>query len=178
MAAKKGKSTKPEQRPLTLKQMAFCTWYVSAEVNGNGVEAARRAGYRGTDATLAVVANENIRKPNLKNEIDRRMEKALSGAHVTVENTLRKLDVVYAKALEHGKYGPAVRAAELQGKYLKMFTDRIEHLQDVEDMSLDQLIALYKELEEDGGVNISELVAGNGSGDSASPNPPADKTTH
>ncbi len=48
-------------RPLTAKQRAFISWYISAEVNCNGTEAARRAGYRGNDNTLATVAFENLR---------------------------------------------------------------------------------------------------------------------
>lgn len=49
---------------LTLKQRKFCLAY-TGEANGNGVEAARLAGYRGSDLTLRVSASENLTKPNV-----------------------------------------------------------------------------------------------------------------
>lgn len=52
----------------TGKQAKFVAAYLS---NGlNGTEAARTAGYKGNDKTLAVVAYENLRKPNVRVEID------------------------------------------------------------------------------------------------------------
>jgi len=53
---------------LTLKQRKFCLAYVG-EANGNGVEAARIAGYKGNDVTLAAVAYENLRKPQIVQHI-------------------------------------------------------------------------------------------------------------
>lgn len=56
---------------LTLKQKAFINAYLETM---NGVESAKRAGYKGDYNTLGVVANENIKKPKIKAEIERRME--------------------------------------------------------------------------------------------------------
>ena len=55
---------------LTDKQQAFINHYL---ITLNGTEAARRAGYRGNDVTLASVAYENLRKPHLRQEIDNRL---------------------------------------------------------------------------------------------------------
>ena len=77
---------KPRNRPLTMKQMAFCVHYVSAAVNCNATEAARRAGYKGSDNTLGTVGFENMLKPAIRDEIDRRMAIALSGANISVED--------------------------------------------------------------------------------------------
>jgi phage terminase small subunit len=49
---------------LTLKQRRFCLAFVG-EAAGNGTEAARVAGYKGNDVTLAAVAYENLRKPQI-----------------------------------------------------------------------------------------------------------------
>ena len=39
-----------------------------------------------------------------------------------------------------GHYSAAVRCLELQGKYLKMFSDKIEHVQTIEEFSTDELV--------------------------------------
>jgi len=56
---------------LTAKQRAFIDNYIKTL---NGTEAARLAKYKGNDATLAAVAYENLRKPHLRQEIDRRFK--------------------------------------------------------------------------------------------------------
>lgn len=180
MAKKPTKKPKvdPKDKPLVGKQVAFVEWYVSAVVNMNKTEAARRAGYKGNDAQLAVIGYENYRKPHIRAQIDKRMAIALSGADVTIENVLRDLSVVFAKSLEAGRYASAARCAELKGKYLKMFTDRIEHAVDVDDMSLEELKVLLREVTEAGGVNISELIATDGPHDSGGDHTPSDHVTH
>lgn len=55
---------------LTDKQAAFVNHYLQI---WNATEAARRAGYKGDDATLASVGWENLRKPAIRTEIDKRL---------------------------------------------------------------------------------------------------------
>lgn len=52
---------------LTGKQHQFCVEYARCL---NGTEAARLAGYKGDDRTLAVIAHENLRKHKLRAFID------------------------------------------------------------------------------------------------------------
>lgn len=52
---------------LTVKQKSFIDEYLICR---NATEAARRAGYKGNDVTLGVVGYENLRKPQIRNEID------------------------------------------------------------------------------------------------------------
>jgi phage terminase small subunit len=54
------------ERPLNTKQLQFCKEYV---LDWNGTQAAIRAGYSAKSAAL--IATENIRKPNIKAEIER-----------------------------------------------------------------------------------------------------------
>lgn len=54
----------------THKQKAFIDNYIKTL---NGTEAARRAKYQGDDNTLGVIAYENLRKPKIRDEIDRRL---------------------------------------------------------------------------------------------------------
>lgn len=52
---------------MTFKEQRFCSEYVKH--NHNGSEAARAAGY--SEHTAAEIASENIRKPHIKEEIER-----------------------------------------------------------------------------------------------------------
>lgn len=168
----------PKPRPLTAKQLAFCTWYVSGAVNMNATEAASRAGYKGSRHQLQVIGAQNLLKPMVRAEIDKRMAKAMSGADITIEAVLRDLVVIGEKALEAGQYAPATRCAELKGKYLKMFTDRIEHVQDVEDMTLEELQALLLEVTEAGGVDLGAILTGDGPDHGDGDTRPPNTTTH
>lgn len=57
------------EKKLTPKQEAFVRCYT-----GNATEAARMAGYKGNDKTLAVVGSENLRKPYVLSAIKQRNE--------------------------------------------------------------------------------------------------------
>jgi len=59
---------------LTEKQNRFIYFYI--EGNGNATQAARLAGYKGNDITLAAVGAENLRKPLIMAEIKRLREEA------------------------------------------------------------------------------------------------------
>jgi hypothetical protein len=46
---------------------------------GNATEAARLAGYRGNDVTLAASGHENLRKPQISEAVSERADTALKG---------------------------------------------------------------------------------------------------
>jgi phage terminase small subunit len=72
--------SKNAARPLTNKQRVFVEEYLTT---WNATEAARRAGYSGSDETLAVTGSENLRKPNVSEYIKKRIsEKAMSADEV------------------------------------------------------------------------------------------------
>lgn len=133
-------------RKLTLKQSDFCKWYIHPDVKGNGTEAARRAGYKGTDKVLGQVALENLKKPVILEEIERLRQEIGEDVQVSIEKVLNDLEELRVKAMDDGKYQAAVRASELQGKWLKMFTDRIEHVQSLDEISDGDLDKLLIEL--------------------------------
>jgi phage terminase small subunit len=56
---------------LTGKQLAFIEHYLQC---GNATEAARRAGYEGSDNSLAVIGHKNLRKPKIAQLIQRRFD--------------------------------------------------------------------------------------------------------
>ena len=57
---------------LTYKQRAFVEHFLG-DAQWNATEAARRAGYKGSRNTLAVVGFENLRKPKIQEQIHRRL---------------------------------------------------------------------------------------------------------
>jgi phage terminase small subunit len=170
--------SKRKPRSLTEKQKWFIHWYCSAEVNMNGTEAARRAGYKGNDHQLGVVGSENLAKPGIRAAIDKRLKAAMKGADVTVEATLRRVSTIGDKALADGQYASAAKCAELHGKYLKMWTERIEHVQTIEDVSTEELVRLLREIAENGGIDLIRLIAGDGPIDGVLPAPPGSPTAH
>jgi len=66
-----------EDTQLTGKQQLFVYWYVKLL---NGTQAAKRAGYAGDDFTLGQVSYENLKKPEIKGEIDRQLKQGIIGA--------------------------------------------------------------------------------------------------
>ncbi len=179
MATKALKPRKPApERDMTLKQRSFCTWYVSAEVSGNATEAARRAGYKGSEKQLAVIGYENIRKPKIASEIAKLEKEALKGADVTIEKVLRDIEDERIQALAAGQIAPAVRCSELQGKYLKMWVDKIEHVQTIEDVSIEELVRLLHEIAESGNIDLTRILEGHAPADGVLPPDKGNKTTH
>jgi phage terminase small subunit len=71
---------------LTLKQHKFVSAYLEF---GNGVKAARVAGYKGTPVTLASVAYENLRKPHISKEITSKIEEADMGQEFVLKHLKR-----------------------------------------------------------------------------------------
>ncbi|MGI9251139.1 MAG: terminase small subunit [Pseudohongiellaceae bacterium] len=179
MAKKAPKPRRPAKTPtLTLKMKAFCFWMVSAECYGNGTESARRAKYAGSDVVLAGIAYENLRKPQIQAEINRLEAEAFRGADITIEKVLRDCEAQRRMALSLGQLAPAVKCSELQGKYLKMWVEKIEHVQTLEDIELDQLVHMAQELAEVAGIDIGRLFSGNGSVDGLGSDNSGSKTTH
>lgn len=179
MATKALKPRKPTPaREMTLKQRSFCVWYVHAEVNGNATEAARRAGYRGNSVTLARIGGENVRKPLIAAELKKLHAEILKSADVTIEKVLRDVEDERTQALDAGQFAPAVRCSELQGKYLKMWVDKIEHVQTIEDVSTEELVRLLHEIAEAGQIDLAGLLAEHAPPDSLLSTDQGNKTTH
>ncbi len=64
-------------RKLTDKQKMFVEAYLETL---NATESARRAKYRGNDQTLRAVGHENLTKPHIREEIDRRLKETIMSA--------------------------------------------------------------------------------------------------
>lgn len=118
-------------KELTAKQAAFVKEYL---IDLNATQAAIRAGY--SAKTAEKIGSENIRKPDIARAIQLAMDARSLKVELTAADVLRDINAVKADAMRktYDKEGnevmanhtAALKALELQGKHLKMFTDKIE----------------------------------------------------
>lgn len=130
-------------RKLTDKQKLFAKEYLK---DLNATQAAIRAGY--SEKTAEVIGHENLRKPNLAKYIQKQMDKRSQKLEITAEDVLQSILDIRADAMqktvkiEYNKYSEgneyityheemvdrpgALKANELLGKHLKLFTDKVE----------------------------------------------------
>ncbi len=104
---------------LTTKQKAFVAAY-----DGNATEAARAAGYSGSDATLATAGYRLMRHAEVRAAINAREEGALAPLVLTREERQE----LWSRMAMDEKLDASVRlrASELLGKSQADFTERVE----------------------------------------------------
>lgn len=127
---------------LTEKQKRFADYYIET---GNGVEAAKKAGYKGKN--LNKIASENLTKLDIKNYIDEKLkeleEKRVASATEVMQlltSAMRgELDEEVVVVESIGDYcsearivkkkiglKDRIKAAELIGKRHRLFTDKVQ----------------------------------------------------
>jgi phage terminase small subunit len=121
---------------LTYKQAKWVDAYIGP-ANGNATEAARIAGYSGDDNSLGRQGHLNTRNVKILAYIERRRAEISIVKQITPDKVLRDLDRVRLKAEAAGDHSSALRASELEGKWLAMFTDRHEVDDQTEKHELD-----------------------------------------
>lgn len=105
---------------LTAKQRAFVAAYT-----GNGTEAARKAGYTGDAATLAVTASDLLRVPNVAEALQARETTRTSKLIATREERQSFWTSVLND--EGTSMSDRLRASELLGKSEADFVERQRH---------------------------------------------------
>lgn len=121
---------------LTARQKLFVEHYL---VDLNATQAAIKAGY--SEKTAYSIGHENLKKDEIKKEIDKKMSETAKKLGITQEKVLealwsnsercRQAEAVFDKEGEFtGEYrfdaSGSNKALELIGRHLKMFTDKIE----------------------------------------------------
>lgn len=109
-------------KPLTPKQAAFVREYL---IDLCAADAARRAGFAG--AHVRKTAHELMQKPEVQAAIGAAQAKRAARVEDSQDEVLRDLRRIGQMAEARGDFGPALRAAELRGKHLGMFRERVEH---------------------------------------------------
>jgi phage terminase small subunit len=106
-------------RELTPKQKMFVAEYL---IDLNATQAAIRAGY--SEKTARQIAEQNLSKLYLQEEIQKAMNERSKKTNITAEYVLNGIK----KIADNGeKETDQLKAYELLGKHLKLFTDKTEH---------------------------------------------------
>lgn len=123
--------------PISSKQELFCQEYLK---DLNGTQAAIRAGYsaNGSDVQATrLLANASVRA-----RVDELLAKRSNKLEITAEKVLRDIEetrvrcmqgerVLDREGIPTGEWKfeahAALKASELQGKHIKLFTEKIEH---------------------------------------------------
>jgi phage terminase small subunit len=104
---------------MTAKQEAFAIEYLKDK---NATQAAIRAGY--SAKTARSIACEMLARPDIQQFVREKQEEARANATVTVDGIVDQLKEIAVNPL--AKDSDRIRALELIGKYLGMFTERVE----------------------------------------------------
>ena len=129
---------------LTAKQALFIKEYL---IDLNATLAAIRAGY--SKKTAGVMGFENLKKPNIVEEITKALAKRSEKTEITAELVLRQIQEDRQKAIELGQISVAMRGNELLGKHIGCFVDRVEikEVSDIDKMSKEEIQKELKALE-------------------------------
>jgi phage terminase small subunit len=107
---------------LTRKQALFVQEYL---VDLNATQAAIKARY--PKKTAGSVGSENLKKPEIQEAIEKAQQERAKRVNRTADDVLTDIRRIGRKAEEAGEFNPALKAAELEGKHLGMFTDKLDH---------------------------------------------------
>ena len=112
------------EKKLTLKQKVFVNEYI---IDGNATAAAARAGYKDPSKGRQLVTQSSISEA-----IARAFEYKKKASLITAEKVLQDIDLIRQDAMKivddkMADKQAALKACELLGKHLKMFTDKTEH---------------------------------------------------
>ncbi len=109
-------------RPLTLKQQLFADIY-----EGNGTEACRQAGYKGSDTVLAVQARRLLRNAKVVEIIEQRH---LTATVVYIADREARQEFWTAVMLSDEPMPIRLKASEILGRSCGDFIARVEHSHD------------------------------------------------
>lgn len=102
--------------PLNAKQKLFVKAYVASR---NATDAARKAGYDSKNPRTS--GSELLTNPNVKAAVDAGIEKLAKKHEITADYVLNNIRKILEKKSASDR--DKLRATELLGKYLKLFTE-------------------------------------------------------
>jgi len=129
------------KKDLTLKQLRFCQEYV---IDLNGTQAAIRAGY--SEKSAKTTASRSLANDNVQKEIQRLGKRIVKKLELSAESVLSDIKEIKERCMqgtpvmkfnheekrmeETGEWefesGSALKACDMEGKYLKMWSDKTE----------------------------------------------------
>lgn len=96
--------------------------------------------------TCATAGYANTRKPHVMKLVNEMMAVHVNVSEITVDKVLIDLETTRRLAIQKHQYGVARQCSYDQGKYLKMFVDRIEQVQTVDEASTEELAELLSDV--------------------------------
>lgn len=129
LITEKKKSTKSNEKKLTPKQERFCVLVANGTNQTDAYRQVYKAG--GKAETVYRSAKTLMDNPKIKARIAAIIAPAIEEVQLTAENVLRDLKLVREDAMKFRDGDmidrrAALKALELEGKYLKLFTDKME----------------------------------------------------
>lgn len=116
---------------LTNKQQLFVDEYL---IDLNATQAAIRAGY--SEKTAYSIGEENLKKPDIADAIQKRMNDRKARVEITQDKVLQDIELIKQDAMrkkltasgdeEMLNHNAALKACELQGKHLAMWTEKVD----------------------------------------------------
>lgn len=116
---------------MTPKQQEFVNEYLK---DLNATQAAIRAGY--SKKTAGQIGDENLKKPEIAEEIQKAMAKRAERTEITQDMVMRDIQAIKESAMQTKvdqsgnlmmvDYSAALKSCELQGKHLGMWTDKMQ----------------------------------------------------
>jgi phage terminase small subunit len=97
----------------------FCKEYL---IDLNATQACIRSGY--SEKTAKEMGYENLTKPHIQDEIQRLKGEREKRIELTADKVLEDIERVRKKAEGSEQYTVSLKASELQGKHLAMFTEK------------------------------------------------------
>jgi phage terminase small subunit len=125
---------------VTPKQEAFAIEYLKDK---NATQAAIRAGY--SKKTARSIACEMLARSDIQQFVRERQLEAARNASLTAESIAENLKEIAANPL--AKDADRIRAYELLGKYVGMFTEKVEMKGQI-DTAVTKLDGILKQLDE------------------------------
>ncbi len=104
---------------LSDKQKMFCKEYI---IDLNATQACIRAGY--SEKTARQIGSENLSKLNIQDEIAKLIKDREERMQLTADKVLEDIERVRGLAEGSEQYSISLKASELQGKHLAMFTEK------------------------------------------------------
>lgn len=131
---------------LTAKQERFCREYI---IDLNATRAAIRAGY--SEKTANRIASENLSKLDIQEKIRQLQQKIEARTEITQDKVLKELaNIGFAEPSKQIRVTDKIKALELLGKHLGIFTDKLQVKGDIktinpyENLTTEDLIKLAK----------------------------------
>ena len=108
-----------KQPKLSKRQEEFCQQFL---VDLNATKSAVRSGY--TETTAKANCGRMLADPKVKARINELKAERTKRTHIEVDDVIERLVRVANKSEEEGDWHATIRATELLGKHLAMFTDK------------------------------------------------------